>query len=142
MINFLEAVVMQRHSTLLAHEKRLVVPLPLNGALLAVSPLGGALAVHLGGNNPVVETVEPGQVAGGSADPLPAGRGAVSLKELQDKLPHERQERLLLACGPHPEPPGVYSANAEAPSVNGKPPFLDPIASPTKRIKKLEIFLM
>ena len=38
-------------------------------------------------------------VSGAAADPPPDGRGAILAKQLQDQLPQEVQEGLLVACG-------------------------------------------
>lgn len=59
----LEAVDMKGHLALLAHVYGLQVFLALQGALLAVPPLGLPLLVQLSGHNPVVLTVEPDLLA-------------------------------------------------------------------------------
>lgn len=89
----------QRHFALLTHEKGLDVDLAVDGALLAVAPPGLAAGVVLCRHNPVVQAVKPGLVGGATADPPPDGRGAVPAEQLQDQLPQEDQEGLLVACG-------------------------------------------
>ena len=67
-------MVVQGHRALLAEEEGLVVLLALVRTLLAVPPLGDALAVGLSRHDPVVEAVVPGRVGGAAAHPLPVAR--------------------------------------------------------------------
>lgn len=67
-IIFLEAVVVEGHAALLAHQEGLDVLLPLDAALLTVPPGGAAFAIHVGGHHPVVHAVVPGALAHAAAD--------------------------------------------------------------------------
>ena len=88
---------MQGHIALLAAEERLVVLLALVGALLAVPPLGGALAVELSRHDPVIEAVVSGLIGGAAAHPLPDGQHPIPPEQFQDQLPQEGQEGLPVA---------------------------------------------
>lgn len=69
---FLEAVGVEGHLAFLTHVHRLQVLLALQGALLAVPPLGLLLLVQLSGHDPVLVAVEPSLRAGpGDALPFP-----------------------------------------------------------------------
>ena len=80
---------MQGHIALLAAEERLVVLLALVGALLAVPPLGGALAVELSQQDPVIEAVVSGLTGGAAAHPLPDGQHPIPPEQFQGQLPQE-----------------------------------------------------
>jgi len=53
-------------------------------------------------------------------------------EHLDAQLPQEVEVGLLLARGLHAQPPGIHCADAETPSVEGKPPLLDPERHPVK----------
>ena len=127
---FLEAVCVEGYSTLLAHEDRLVVLAALLSALLAVAAFGMASIADLGSTDPLVETIQP-DVRRNRAWPPPELRGrAMSGEHVDDQLPQEVQEGLLLPCHLHAHPPGIHSTDAEAPCVDRKPPLLDSIWHP------------
>lgn len=95
-IIFLEAVGVQGHHALLAEEESLVVFLALNAALLAVPPLGGTLAVQVGGHHPVVHAIVPGPVPHPAAEALLHRHSPMLLKHLQHQLAEKEQQGLLV----------------------------------------------
>ena len=81
-----------------AHMRRaLTLSLPTTVHCLQLRLLG--LPLVLRWHNPVAQAVKSRLVSGAAADPPPDGHGAILAKQLQDQLPQEVQEGLLVACG-------------------------------------------
>jgi hypothetical protein len=152
---FLEAVHMQGCLALLAHVHCFIVPVVIQGALLAVATPGLAASIQLVAHNPVVEPIKsmckgeenyfhksgifrdfPFYIFLPLIERRQAGlpledRGlAVGHEHLDDEVAEEVHEVVLVASELDPKPPSIHSTHAEAPRVKGKPPLLYPIHDP------------
>jgi hypothetical protein len=60
---------------------------------------------------------------------------AMLRKHANAHLPQEVQEQLPRAPHAHPEAPGIHCIHAEAPGVDGEPPFFYAVRNPAKYLK-------
>jgi len=151
----LEALSVKGHLALLTHVDSLVVLVPVQGALPAVAALGLGLLHHIisisillaaaalghglptltllhwtSAHNPVIDSIKPLLSRSQAWPPCHDGSLAMDHEDLNDQLSQEVHEGFLLASDVHAQPPGIHSTNAEAPGVDGKPPFTDAVDDP------------